>query len=131
MPETQAVYTPLHLQQTLDMTVQNQIESKLTNGFELLHLEVLNESGGHNVPPGSESHFKVVLVSSEFEDVRLLARHRRVNEVLAQELAGSVHALAIHTYTSAEWRVRFGETPMSPPCLGGESLGGKSGETGD
>ena len=124
MPETQAVYTPCTLQQTLDMTVQNQIESKLTNGFELLHLEVLNESGGHNVPPGSESHFKVVLVSSEFEDVRLLARHRRVNELLAQELAGSVHALAIHTYTSAEWRVRFGETPMSPPCLGG-----KSGET--
>lgn len=107
------------------MTVQNQIESKLTNGFELLHLEVLNESSAHNVPPGSESHFKVVLVSSEFEDVRLLARHRRVNEVLARELAGSVHALAIHTYTSVEWRERFGETPMSPPCLGG-----KSGETG-
>ena len=85
------------------MTVQNQIESKLTDGFELLHLEVLNESSGHNVPPGSESHFKVVLVSSEFEGVRLLARHRRVNEVLADELAGSVHALAIHTYTDTEW----------------------------
>ena len=102
------------------MTVQNQIESKLTDGFELLHLEVLNESSGHNVPPGSESHFKVVLVSSEFEHMRLLARHRRVNEVLAAELSGSVHALAIHTYTDKEWRVRFGETPMSPPCLGGK-----------
>ena len=101
------------------MTVQNQIESKLTEGFELLHLEVLNESDGHNVPPGSESHFKVVLVSPEFESLRLLARHRRVNEVLADELAGSVHALAIHTYTDAEWRQRFAETPMSPPCLGG------------
>ncbi len=108
------------------MTVHNRIESKLTNGFELLHLEVLNESSGHNVPPGSESHFKVVLVSPEFEDVRLLARHRRVNEVLADELAGSVHALAIHTYTNAEWQERFGETPMSPPCLGG-----KAGEDGD
>ena len=108
------------------MTVQNQIESKLTDGFELLHLEVLNESSGHNVPPGSESHFKVVLVSSEFEGVRPLARHRRVNEVLADELAGSVHALAIHTYTDTEWRQRFSDAPMSPPCLGG-----KSGETGD
>ncbi|MCZ6854069.1 MAG: BolA/IbaG family iron-sulfur metabolism protein [Gammaproteobacteria bacterium] len=109
------------------MIVQNQIESKLADSFELLHLEVLNESGGHNVPPGSESHFKVVLVSPEFEDVGLLARHRRVNEVLATELAGSVHALAIHTYTDTEWRDRFGETPMSPPCLGG-GLGGGPGE---
>lgn len=101
------------------MTVQSTIEAKLTSGFELLHLEVHNESGGHNVPPGSESHFKVVLVSPEFEGIRLLARHRRVNEVLADELAGSVHALAIHTYTDAEWSEKFSETPLSPPCLGG------------
>ena len=50
----------------------------------------------------------------------LLARHRRVNEVLKDELAGPIHALAIHAYTAEEWRQRHGDAPLSPPCLGGE-----------
>jgi BolA protein len=44
-----------------------------------------------------------------------------VNETLAEELAGGVHALAIHTYTEPEWRARFGAAPLSPPCLGGRA----------
>lgn len=95
------------------------IEAKLAARFALEHLEVVNESGNHNVPPGSETHFKVVLVAADFAGQRLLARHRLVNEALAEELAGSVHALAIHTYTQQEWRDRFGAAPLSPPCLGG------------
>ena len=90
-------------------------------GLQLQHLEVTNESGGHNVPPGSETHFKVVLVTPEFDGLRLLQRHRLVHETLAGELAGGVHALAVHTYTGAEWQDRFGDVPMSPPCLGGGS----------
>ena len=101
------------------MTVQQTIERKLAERFALAHLSVDNESSGHNVPAGSETHFKVVLVSDEFHGLRLLARHRLVNEALAGELAGPVHALAIHTYTASEWRDRFGEAPLSPPCLGG------------
>ena len=102
-------------------TLQEQITSQLGSRFELQHLEVINESGGHNVPAGSETHFKVVLVTPEFDGLRLLQRHRLVNETLAQQLAGGVHALAVHTYTDAEWQERFGDAPMSPPCLGGSS----------
>jgi BolA protein len=100
-------------------TRQAIIERKLAQRFAPDHLDVINESAKHNVPPGSETHFKVVLVASGFEGLRLLARHRLVNEALADELAGGVHALAIHTYTEPEWRARFGAAPMSPPCLGG------------
>ena len=103
----------------MQTTRQDTIITKLDARFAPEHLEVLNESGGHNVPAGSETHFKVVLVSDEFEGNRLLARHRKVNDLLADELAGGVHALAIHTYTVDEWRERFGEAPLSPPCLGG------------
>jgi BolA protein len=99
--------------------MQNTIETKLADALTPLHLEVTNESGNHNVPAGSESHFRVVLVAAAFEGQRLLARHRQVNTVLAQELAASIHALALHTYTEAEWRARFGAAPMSPPCHGG------------
>ena len=100
------------------MNVQETIERKLGD-LEPLHLEVTNESANHNVPSGAESHFKVVIVSTRFDDMRLIDRHRLINEALAQELAGPVHALAIHAYTEANWQSRFGEAPMSPPCLGG------------
>jgi len=101
------------------MNMQQRIEAKLVDALAPLHLEVFNESANHNVPPGSESHFRVVLVCDVFDGQRLLARHRQVHAVLAQELAASVHALALHTYTATEWRDRFGAAPMSPPCLGG------------
>jgi BolA protein len=106
------------------MLIQEQIEQKLAESTSLQHLEVINESANHNVPAGSESHFKVVLVSEAFEGMPLLARHRQVNRVLSHELANDIHALAIHTYTEKEWRKKNGEAPMSPPCLGGSSLGG-------
>ena len=102
------------------MTVQNDIEQKLAQGINSKHLEVINESANHNVPEGSESHFKVVLVSEDFADKKLLQRHRMINEVLADELKEKIHALAIHAYTESEWQDQNGDAPMSPPCLGGD-----------
>ena len=100
--------------------LQERIERKLAEALDPEHLEVVNESGNHNVADGSETHFKVVVVAGAFEGERLLKRHRRINDTLAEELAGGVHALAMHTYTAEEWRARFGSAPMSPPCLGGD-----------
>ena len=101
------------------MRMQQTIERKLAEAFAPGHLEVLNESHQHSVPPGSESHFKVVLVSAAFEGKRSVARHQQVYKVLAAELAGGVHALALHTYTPAEWAERAARAPDSPACMGG------------
>ena len=59
------------------MSVQSTIVSRLGARFAPLHLEVVNESHMHSVPPGSESHFKVTLVSEAFAGRRLVeqARH--------------------------------------------------------
>jgi BolA protein len=103
------------------MSVQENIERKIAEGLEVLHLEVINESSQHNVPPGSESHFKVVVVSNDFLEKNLLAQHRMVYKLLGSELQNQVHALALHTYTEQGWRESQGTTPMSPPCLGGKS----------
>ena len=78
------------------MNMQSTIEEKLANGIDAMHLEVVNESNNHNVPPGSESHFKVVLVSNSFEGQSLIARHRSVNKLLEEELKNHIHALALH-----------------------------------
>ena len=75
------------------MTTQQTITDKLNEAFSPEHLEVINESHMHNVPEGSESHFKVIVVSDAFRDKMPVARHRMVNKALEQELAGGIHAL--------------------------------------
>jgi len=102
------------------MNIAAAIEEKLLSAFSPLHLDVINESNNHNVPQGSESHFKVTIVSNNFEDERLIKRHRAVNSVLSEELAEKIHALALHTYTEKEWHDYYANnTPLSPNCLGG------------
>ncbi len=102
------------------MTIEAAIEKKLMSAFSPLHLDVINESHQHNVAPGSESHFKVIIVSEDFNSERLIKRHRAVNSVLAEELAEKIHALALHTYTEKEWQDYYADNmPLSPKCLGG------------
>ena len=102
------------------MTIEAIIEKKLMSAFSPLHLDVVNESNQHNVAPGSESHFKVIIVSEDFNDERLIKRHRAVNSILAEELADKIHALALHTYTEKEWQDYYADNmPLSPKCLGG------------
>lgn len=102
------------------MSVQANIERKLSASLDTVHIDVMNESNRHNVPPGSESHFKVTVVSGGFEGQRLIGRHRLVNRLLKEELDGPVHALSIHAFTPEEWLERGGHISESPPCHGGE-----------
>jgi len=101
-----------------DMSIQTEIEAKLKAGLSPEMCVVENESDNHNVPPGSESHFKVTLVTDEFKGKMLVARHKMIYKLLADELDNGVHALALHTYTNDEWAKKQG-APESPPCLGG------------
>lgn len=98
--------------------VETEIRTQLAETFQPTHLEVINESHQHNVPPGSESHFKVVLVSEVFAGKRQVQRHQAVYGALAEQLRGPVHALALHTYSPEEWSERQ-FAPQSPVCLGG------------
>ena len=100
------------------MEVRRRIEDKLAAEFAPRVLEVVNESGMHSVPRGSETHFKVVVVSAAFEGKSLVERHRLVYQALDEELRGGVHALAITSRTPEEWARRESVEP-SPPCLGG------------
>lgn len=102
------------------------IEARLAREFDLQHLEVVNESHQHNVPANSQTHFKLVLVSADFAGLTRIKRHRQINALLPDLLAGEVHALALHPYSPEEWQKRFGAAPMSPPCLGGEQADGET-----
>ncbi len=88
------------------MSVEAAIREKLNRAFAPTRLEVVNESdlhAGHRSSPGTgESHFRVLIVSSLFTGKSRIERHRRVNEALAAELKGKVHALAIKAYAPGE-----------------------------
>ena len=106
------------------MRIQSTIESKLRSALSPLHLEVVNESHLHSVPPGSESHFKVIVVSAQFEGRSLIDQQRLVNHILADELSGGVHALAMKTLTPEKWAAAGQQAVLpTPPCHGGSKPG--------
>lgn len=101
------------------MSVKTSIESNIRKSLKTEHLEVFNESHMHSVPPNSETHFKVIVVSNEFAGKPKVARHQVIYSLVSKEMAGGVHALAIHTYTPEEWAKSHQEAPASPNCHGG------------
>ena len=88
------------------MSVKSRIEEKLQKALRPESIRVVDEShlhvghAGHR--PGGETHFRVHIVSPAFEGRSRVDRHRMVNEVLAEELAGPIHALAVHPTAPGE-----------------------------
>jgi BolA family transcriptional regulator, general stress-responsive regulator len=90
------------------MRTRDIISNKLNEAFKPESLEVVDEShlheghAGHR--PGGETHFRVYIVSPAFKGKSRIERHRMINTALTAELAGSVHALAIHAHAPGENR---------------------------
>ena len=90
------------------MSTRDTIINKLREAFLPESLDVADEShlheghAGHR--PGGETHFRVYIVSPSFEGKSRIERHRMINAALSAELAGSVHALAIHAQAPGEKR---------------------------
>jgi len=88
------------------MSVAATIRQRLEQALRPTRLEIVDEShqhAGHSAQArDGESHFRVLVVSPEFAGKSRLARHRLVNELLADQLATRVHALAIHAYAPGE-----------------------------
>ena len=88
------------------MRVEDLITRKLTEAFNPESLRVVDEShqhaghAGHR--PGGETHFRVYIVAEAFRGKSRIERHRMINATLFDELAGGVHALAIHAAAPGE-----------------------------
>lgn len=88
------------------MGTQDVITEKLREAFAPISLRVEDEShrhaghAGHR--PGGETHYRLYIVAEAFRGKSRLERHRMVNAALADELAGGVHALAIHAAAPGE-----------------------------
>jgi BolA protein len=88
------------------MLVKDQIAEKLNAALAPQSLDVEDESQNHaghaGHRPGGQTHFRVYIVSDAFRGKSRLERHRMINQLLAAELAGGVHALAIHASAPGE-----------------------------
>jgi len=90
------------------MSIQEIIESKLSTELSVEHLEVINESHLHagHAHGGVDTHFKVIIVSPDFNGKRKVARQQSVYGILAELINNPVHALAMQTMTPEEWHAR-------------------------
>lgn len=88
------------------MSVAEIIQQKINARLSPSVLEVTDEShlhAGHaGAREGGESHFRILVVSEQFEGVSRVARQRMINDILREELDGPIHALAMKTLTPAE-----------------------------
>ena len=98
------------------MSIQQLLENKLQEGLKPLLLQVINESPHHNVPEGSESHFRVLIVSHRFEGLSLVKRHQMVHQLVSDQIKNKIHAFSQQTLTPEEFKQRGGKLPPSPPC---------------
>ena len=88
------------------MQVSESIKAKLSEALEPEQLEVTDEShlhAGHaGAREGGQSHFRLLVVAGAFEGLSRVARQRLINDILREELAGPIHALAMKTLTPEE-----------------------------
>lgn len=100
-------------------TRQQRIRTALEAHLQPQRLEVEDESGNHSVPPGAESHFRLLIVSDLFVGKTRIARHKMIYALLNSELSSGLHALTMQAMTQQEWQASGSRARMSPDCLGG------------
>ena len=96
------------------MSIHDGIIKDLNMAFSVEHLYLENESYMHNVPPNSESHFKLVIVSNDFIDQSMVKRHQNIYSALNRVMK-KIHALSIQAFSIEEYK----KNPVilsSPKC---------------
>ena len=88
------------------MTISDVIRKKLTDQLFVEKLEIVDDSVNHighiGYQDGGETHFNIVIVSSDFTAKSKIARHRMVYAILEQEMTDRIHALSIVALTPEE-----------------------------
>jgi BolA protein len=100
------------------MNIEQSLKEKVQTALSPLHLEIVNESSSHHRNPDGETHFKMLIVSSQFEGKSLVERQRSVQALFNEERAGGLHALTMKTLTPQEWEKNKTPAFESPTCQG-------------
>jgi BolA protein len=96
------------------MNIYNKIISTLNGAFQVTELRLENESSMHNVPADSETHFKLIIVSKDFNGLSKVDRHKNIYFSL-NEIMRNIHALSIQAFTIEEYE-KNPSILISPDC---------------
>ncbi len=92
------------------MSLQSKIEKRLHDHIDIDHLEIMDETGKHihhqNFDGGA--HLSSIIVSSSFNGLELLERHKKIYLALGDMIKKEIHALSMKTYTLEEWQLKQG-----------------------
>lgn len=98
-------------------SISKRIENKIIQRFTLRHFQIINESSKHNSGlnnSAAETHFNLVLVCDDFNQLEIIQRHKLVYQLLDEELKDGIHALSLQLFAPQEWQ---GKKKESPPCI--------------
>ena len=84
--------------------IESQIINTLSRSLNLLSLKIINESLMHNVPEGSETHFKIIVITNDFNNLSIIKRHKLIYKTL-DHLMSKIHALSIHAFNEEEFKL--------------------------
>jgi stress-induced morphogen len=101
------------------MNREQLIHQRLSEGFNPVYLEIENESHKHS-GHGSETHFRVLLASEDFQGLSRVDRQRKVYQLFEDQFKAGLHAFSLRALTPEEWNQQKAQFPMvSPDCKGG------------
>ena len=96
-------------------SIESTINKIINESYNPLYIELVNESFMHNVPRGSESHFKLVVVSNIFKNMTLVQRHKHIYSSLNTTM-NNIHALSISAFDIEEFKLNPAKS-KSPDCI--------------
>lgn len=84
--------------------IENKIINTLNKCMNISSLKIVNESFMHNVPVDAESHFKIIIVSNDFNNLSNIQRHKLVYKHL-DTIMDNIHALSIQSFNEDEFKL--------------------------
>ena len=102
------------------MNTQLKIEKKLRTYFNVHVLNIIDESHKHvnHKKDTNGGHFKLLIVSNDFDNISLIKRHQLIYSILNEEMK-KIHAIAIHPFTPEEWKEKRNILVVTPASLMG------------
>lgn len=94
---------------------QDRLQALFEENFKPVFIELENESHQHSVPEGAETHFKLLLVSSKFENLGKVQRQQAVYGLLKDEFQSGLHAFTQRLLTPLEWEKEKENLQFSSP----------------
>ncbi|MBC21479.1 MAG: transcriptional regulator [Candidatus Marinimicrobia bacterium] len=86
------------------MNTQLKIEKKLRTYFNVHILNIIDESHKHvnHKKDTNGGHFKLLIVSNDFENISLIKRHQLIYDALSEMIKVEIHAISIKAITIKE-----------------------------